>query len=150
MQVSCARKHAHNLQLCSRKLNLRRCSFVNEDGLKAHLTSGYHQGTDHRCLKCLKIFKTPVALIAHMESSSARCRMRETQSFGNVLHVVSGGFLGVQGRHVDGTIKIEGIEVENEEDRHIMQVEDDEDGTPKKPVMLLPHQRPVVGDPNHW
>lgn len=120
------------------------------DDLKAHLTSGYHQGTDHRCLKCLKVFKTPVALIAHMESSSERCRMRDTQSFGNVLHVVSGGFLGVQGRHVDGSIKIEGVEVENEADRHKMEVEDDEDGNPKQPVMLLPHQRVVVHDNNRW
>ncbi len=114
------------------------------DDLKAHLTSGYHQGTDHRCLKCLKVFKSPVALIAHMESGSERCRMRDTQSFGYVLHVVSGGFLGVQGRHTDGTIKIEAPQEVDEEKRHIMQVEDEEDGRPKHPIMHLPHQRALA------
>ncbi|KAK4692966.1 hypothetical protein P7C71_g4336, partial [Lecanoromycetidae sp. Uapishka_2] len=125
-------------------------AYVDEDDLKAHLTSGYHQGTDHRCLKCLKVFKTPVALIAHMESSSERCRMKETQSFGNVLHIVSGGFLGVQGRHTDGSIKIEGVEVENEEERYKMPVEDDEDRIPTQPVILLPHQRGIDRNKSQW
>jgi len=124
---------------------------VDVEDLLAHLTSGYHQGTDHRCLKCLKVFKSPTALIAHMESSSERCRMRETQSFGNVLHVVSGGYLGVQGRHADGTIKIQAPEVDDENDRFIMQVEDDEDREERKPVMLLPHQRVLARrNGNEW
>ena len=116
--------------------------------LKYHLSSGYHQGTDHRCLKCLKIFKSPMALIAHMESDSERCRMKDTDGFGHVLHVVSGGFLGVTGRHEDGSIKIQAQVVEKEE-RHILRLEESDDGDEdedeeENPRKLMPHQRKQI------
>lgn len=56
---------------------------------------------------CLRVFKSPSALTAHMESSSERCNVRESKQFGNALSLVSGGFLGVNGRHADGTVKID-------------------------------------------
>ena len=82
-----------------------------------HLASGVHQGTDHRCLKCLKVFKSPAALTAHMESSSERCKIRESCSYGHVLHVVTGGFLKVIGRHADGSIKVEAPTMEELEEQ---------------------------------
>ncbi|CAF9918710.1 MAG: hypothetical protein ALECFALPRED_000791 [Alectoria fallacina] len=85
--------------------------------LKMHLASGFHQGTDHRCLKCLKVFKSPAALTAHMESSSERCKIRETNAYGHVLHVVSGGFLKVTGRHADGSLKVEAPTMEEIEEQ---------------------------------
>lgn len=102
---------------------------LDVDDMKQHLTSGFHQGTDHRCLKCLRHFKTPVALIAHMESNSERCRVKETDTFGQMLSVVSGGFLGVGGRHSDGSIKIvalnkEELEEQESEQRALMPYED--------------------------
>lgn len=85
--------------------------------LKMHLASGVHQGTDHRCMKCLKIFKSPAALTAHMESSSERCKIRETSSYGHILHVVSGGFLKVTGRYADGSLKVEAPTMEEMEEQ---------------------------------
>ena len=79
---------------------------MDVDNLKGHLTSGIHQGTDHRCIKCLRRFKNLQGLLAHMESNSERCKIKETDHFGQILSVVSGGFLGVKGRGADGTIKI--------------------------------------------
>ena len=75
--------------------------------LTAHLQSGKHKGVDHRCVGCLRLFATPSALTAHMESSSERCRVRETRQFANALSLVSGGYLGVNGRHADGSLKID-------------------------------------------
>lgn len=83
-----------------------RVSSIDIDDLKRHLTSGVHQGTSKQCLKCLRHFKTIPGLIAHMESNSERCKMKETDQFGQMLSVVSGGFLGVKGRSADGSIKI--------------------------------------------
>ncbi|KAL2037468.1 hypothetical protein N7G274_009749 [Stereocaulon virgatum] len=124
-----------------------KANYLELNDLLYHLTSGYHQGTDHRCLKCLKIFKSAQALIAHMESNSERCRMKDTYGFGNVLHVVSGGFLGVKGRHKDGTIKIEAPDVPDEE-RYKLNVENDfeDEEEPRilegmKTRMLMPHER---------
>ena len=91
--------------------------FNRHDLLILHLTSGIHQGTDHRCMKCLKIFKSPAALTAHMESSSERCKIRETNAYGHILHVVSGGFLKVTGRHADGSLKVEAPTMEEMEEQ---------------------------------
>ena len=85
--------------------------------LKMHLSSGVHQGTDNRCMKCLKIFKSPAALTAHMESSSERCKIRESNAYGHILHVVSGGFLKVVGRHADGSLKVEAPTMEEMEEQ---------------------------------
>ena len=72
-----------------------------------HLRSGVHKGVEHHCVGCLRRFKTSAALTAHMESSSERCNVRETKQFGNALSLVSGSYLGVAGRHADGSIKID-------------------------------------------
>ena len=77
--------------------NVSRVSHDDKNVLKGHLVSGVHLGTDHRCIKCLKNFQNPVSLIAHMESSSQRCHIRETQHYTNIIYVVSGGFLDVNG-----------------------------------------------------
>ena len=98
-------------------LILHREAFNQLEHLRLHLASGFHQGTDHRCLKCLKIFKSPAALTAHMESNSERCKIRDTNAYGHVLHVVSGGFLKVTGRHADGSIKVEAPTMEEIEEQ---------------------------------
>ena len=99
-------------------LTLHREAFNQLDHLRLHLASGFHQGTDHRCLKCLKIFKSPAALTAHMESNSERCKIRDSNAYGHVLHVVSGGFLRVTGRHADGSIKVEAPTMEEIEEQN--------------------------------
>ena len=75
--------------------NHNRKSYNNTISLISHLTSGWHLGTDHRCPKCLKRFPNPVNLVAHMESSSQRCKIRETAHFAGVVYVVSGGYLDI-------------------------------------------------------
>ena len=102
------------------------------DDLKRHLTSGVHQGTDHTCLKCLRHFKTAYGLIAHMESNSERCRVKDTEHFGQILSVVSGGFLGVKGRNADGSIKISALSEEELRDQQVEQ------------RTLLPYEDPSI------
>ncbi|KAL9128486.1 MAG: hypothetical protein Q9217_002836 [Psora testacea] len=65
------------------------------DPLKEHLQSGYHYGTDNQCVKCLKKFEKVDRLIAHMESDSIRCGIKWTRRYGHIIHILSGGFLGV-------------------------------------------------------
>ncbi|KAL9100675.1 MAG: hypothetical protein Q9163_003982 [Psora crenata] len=60
-----------------------------------HLQSGYHYGTDNQCVKCLKKFQEVHQLIAHMESDSIRCGIKWTHRYGHIIHILSGGFLGV-------------------------------------------------------
>ena len=47
-----------------------------------------------------------------MESSGERCRVKDTRQFGQILHVISGGFLGVSGRHEDGTVQISATDLD--------------------------------------
>lgn len=63
----------------------------------------HHHGFQLRCPNCSRMFKTPSALTAHLESSSMRCLARDRQGFGNVINLVSGGYLKIQGRHADGS-----------------------------------------------
>lgn len=65
--------------------------------------SGEHRGFVTNCPGCLRRFKTPSALAAHLESATTRCSIRESDQYGNTLAQVSGGFLGVEGMHSDGT-----------------------------------------------
>lgn len=66
-----------------------------------------HTGIQNRCSACFRIFKSASALLAHMESPSIRCRIRDTKGYGNAIHIVSGGFLGAYGMMEDGTVKLE-------------------------------------------
>lgn len=52
-----------------------------------------------------------------MESNSERCKIKETDQYGQMLSVVSGGFLGVTGRHADGSVKIEALTMEDLEEQ---------------------------------
>ena len=130
------------LPTCSDFLDPLTCSrdtYLELNDLKWHLTSGYHQGTDPRCMKCSKIFKTIAGLVAHMERSE-KCKIRDTHGFGNVIHVVSGGFLGISGRHADGAIKIEVPDVPDDE-RYMLRYEGDDDEDEiemMRPGLLLP------------
>ncbi|KAI4195237.1 MAG: hypothetical protein LQ350_007318 [Teloschistes chrysophthalmus] len=85
-----------------------RCSFRQD--LEAHMAlskeeSG-HQGYENICPSCLKRFKTASAFLAHLESPTIKCKIRDSRTYSNILHVVSGGHLAAEGRHPDGTGKI--------------------------------------------
>ena len=44
--------------------------------------------------------------MAHLESPTVRCAIRESKGFGNILHLVSGGHLNIAGRHNDGSNRL--------------------------------------------
>ena len=54
-----------------------------------------------------------------MESNSIKCSIKNTEHFGQILTVVSGGFLGVRGLNADGSVKIGALDEEElaEQDR---------------------------------
>ena len=81
-----------------------------------------------------------------MESQSERCWMRDTQAFGNVLHTISGGYLGVQGRHADGSIKIEVPLVDDEEKRPMLLTEDDDQDVEGREMILPPRSQALPRD----
>ncbi|KAL9024357.1 MAG: hypothetical protein Q9196_006575, partial [Gyalolechia fulgens] len=86
---------------CGHKCDLRQ-------DLETHFNDPHngHRGFDHVCPSCLKRFKTSSALMAHLESASTRCTIRDSKGYGNVLHLISGGHLNVDGRHNDGSTRI--------------------------------------------
>ncbi|KAL8980163.1 MAG: hypothetical protein Q9177_005956, partial [Variospora cf. flavescens] len=87
-----------------------KCAFTCESRQELeyhfHDANNGHRGFDHVCPSCLKRYKTPSALMAHLESATTRCTIRESKTYGNVLHLVSGGHLNVDGRHNDGSARI--------------------------------------------
>ncbi|KAL9032631.1 MAG: hypothetical protein Q9180_006391 [Flavoplaca navasiana] len=76
--------------------------------LEAHFDdrNNGHRGFEHQCPSCLKRFKTASAIIAHLESPTVRCTIRNSRGYNNILHLVSGGHLNVSGRHNDGTYRL--------------------------------------------
>ena len=100
-------------------------TFATKEDCMAHLSEGYHVGTELRCPRCKKRFdidrksmvrahfsrtrvhvinpgrdfskKTPaiVRLISHMESSE-QCGVKNSETYGHLIHIYSGGFLRVQ------------------------------------------------------
>ncbi|KAL8696447.1 MAG: hypothetical protein Q9201_007654 [Fulgogasparrea decipioides] len=76
--------------------------------LEAHFSdrNNGHRGYENNCPSCLRRFKTASALMAHLESPTIRCKIRESKTFNNVLHVVSGGHLNVDGRYNDGSHRV--------------------------------------------
>ena len=45
-----------------------------------------------------------------MESSSAKCEVKQSPLFDQCIKLASGGFLGVEGLNTDGTVKFEAME----------------------------------------
>ncbi|KAL8768778.1 MAG: hypothetical protein Q9209_005066 [Squamulea sp. 1 TL-2023] len=87
-----------------------KCGFkaLLRQDLEAHFDdrNNGHRGFEYQCPSCLKRFKTASAMMAHLESPTVRCTIRESKGFGNILHLVSGGHLNISGRHNDGTNRL--------------------------------------------
>lgn len=62
--------------------------------LSRHIIDG-HRITKMRCPRCLDLFPTCTALVAHCESGSRKCNIRKASDFGTFLDRLTGGFLGV-------------------------------------------------------
>lgn len=65
-----------------------------------------------------------------MESRSTRCNVRDTNRFGHILHTVSGGFLGVSGRHEDGTPVIQEVQEPDPKNPDLTVVDPDDNEYP--------------------
>jgi hypothetical protein len=77
--------------------------FDTENKFKGHQGSDIHRGLDYRCPKCLKIFKSATAITQHMDSPGSRCYVRESNAYGQILGMVSGGLMQIEGLNEDGT-----------------------------------------------
>lgn len=68
------------------------CSYDKPVDLSDHFKIA-HMKTDYRCPLCLKIFAKGSSLMAHAEAVGGKCRVKESNVFGQLLDVISGGFL---------------------------------------------------------
>lgn len=65
-----------------------------------------------RCPGCFRTFKTTAALIAHCESSTARCKINDAPKYGQIIDELSGGAIQTSGYHEDGSIRYEAGKLE--------------------------------------
>lgn len=85
----------------------RQCGglFNTIESFNAHLTSSAHVGGRTVCPSCLSKFASTMALVAHCESPSKRCNIRNTANYNQVLREITGGLIGTEGHHIDGSVK---------------------------------------------
>lgn len=85
----------------------RKCgrSFGSVESFNAHLTSSAHVGGRTVCPSCLSKFASTMALVAHCESPSKRCNIRNTANYNQLLREITGGLIGAEGHHIDGSVR---------------------------------------------
>ncbi|KAI9719908.1 MAG: hypothetical protein M1828_006038 [Chrysothrix sp. TS-e1954] len=54
-----------------------------------------HAPGQFRCVSCLRTFKDFTALMQHMESATARCKINKSANFAFLMHQITGGFVEV-------------------------------------------------------
>ncbi|POS85093.1 hypothetical protein EPUL_002056, partial [Erysiphe pulchra] len=77
----------------------------SKTGFIQHLNSQAHRNEELKCVNCLKHFATATALTQHCESPSLRCRIRESDSYDQMVDIMTSGFATVTGRLPDNTVK---------------------------------------------
>jgi len=75
------------------------------DEFRDHLLTGAHITGPVTCPSCLKKFKTTSALIAHCESGSRKCNIRNSTNYNEVIREITGGLIGTNGHLRDGTVR---------------------------------------------
>jgi hypothetical protein len=85
----------------------RKCGggFDTIEAFNAHLTGDAHVGGRTVCPSCLSKFASTMALVAHCESPSKRCNIRNTANYNQVLREITGGLIGAEGHHIDGSVR---------------------------------------------
>ncbi|KAK5049068.1 hypothetical protein LTR84_005491 [Exophiala bonariae] len=81
---------------CKRKFNRAR-------DFREHLLSPVHAGGEVICPTCLKRFRTTASWVAHTESASKKCDIRNSANFNTVMREITGGLLSTSGNMDDGT-----------------------------------------------
>jgi hypothetical protein len=82
-----------------------RRQFRTADQFRKHLLSSAHIGGQITCPTCLKRFATTAAWVAHTESASKKCGIRNSFNYNHVMREITGGVLGTQGFNDDGSVK---------------------------------------------
>ena len=77
-----------------------------------HLLSGAHVGGTVQCPSCLKRFKTTTALVAHAESGSMRCDLRNSAEYDLVMRSITAGLIRVDGTWSSGGHKFAAVPVD--------------------------------------
>ena len=81
----------------------RKNRYQTAAGLVSHLRSVSHSRQKIRCPSCFKRFRSAFALAQHVESASARCRIRSSGNHNFVVNELSAGFIKTDGYHLDST-----------------------------------------------
>ncbi|EXJ94427.1 hypothetical protein A1O1_02822 [Capronia coronata CBS 617.96] len=79
--------------------------FANTDHFRKHLLTSAHVGGQVVCPSCLKRFATTFAWVAHCESPSKRCDIRNSANLNHVIREITGGVLATDGHLNDGTVQ---------------------------------------------
>jgi hypothetical protein len=88
-------------------------SFTTIEAFNAHLTSSAHVGGRTVCPSCLAKFASTMALVAHCESPSKRCNIRNSANYNQILREITGGLIGAEGHHIDGSVRYVANDITN-------------------------------------
>jgi hypothetical protein len=79
--------------------------FDSIEAFNEHLTSSAHVGGRTVCPSCFSKFSSTMALVAHCEAPSKRCNIRNSANYNQVLREITGGLIGAEGHHIDGSVR---------------------------------------------
>lgn len=103
--------HVQQAYTCPTQKCRRLYSSVND--FRQHLLTSAHAGGKVVCPSCLKSFASTTAWVAHTESASRRCDIRNSVHFNRVMREITGGVLGTHGFMDDGTVKFVAPKIED-------------------------------------
>jgi len=92
------------------QLTIHRKSQKTPQSLLAHLRSPAHRNEALRCRGCLRYFNSITALTQHSESQGTRCKIRETDQYGEAIDNFTAGFVGLDGELPDNTVKYKALD----------------------------------------
>jgi hypothetical protein len=90
--------------------------FSSAQDFRTHLITSAHVGGQVTCPKCLKKFTTAAAWVAHSESASKKCDIRNSYNYNQVMREITGGVLGTAGFEENGGIKFVAPKIEEWQD----------------------------------
>lgn len=77
-----------------------------------HLLSSAHVSEKVQCPSCLKRYKTTAALVAHAESGSTKCGLRDSAEYDLVMRSITAGIIKVDGTMNDGSHRYAAVPVD--------------------------------------
>ncbi|KAL4889522.1 hypothetical protein BDV59DRAFT_210311 [Aspergillus ambiguus] len=86
--------------------------FAQREKFEEHVLQKAPMARRVQCPGCHRIFKSTAALVAHLETGSARCDMSSGDYYAQLMDELTGGLVQVAGYHEDGTVKYEAGQLE--------------------------------------